>query len=501
LSHHHVAIIGTGFSGLGMAIRLKGEGVDDLVLLERADDLGGTWRDNSYPGCQCDIPSHLYSLSFAPNPEWTRTYSFQAEIWDYLRRLAEDHDLLAHIRFGHDVTAAEWDDERDRWRVETTSGALTADILINSGGGLADPRLPEIPGIEDFEGVWFHSAQWKHDHEIAGERVAVIGTGASAIQIVPQIQPLVGHLDVFQRTPPWVVPHRDRAITGFERSLYRRLPRLQRIPRYFTYWLRELMVLGMVYDPRRLKLIERASRRHMERAVRDPALREKLRPSYRIGCKRILPSNAWYPALTKPNVELVTERVERITANAIVTADGVEHEVDTIVFATGFYVTELPIAERMRGCNGGSLADAWSDGMQAYLGTTVAGFPNFFTIPGPNIGLGHNSVVVMFEGQMNHALAAMRAMREHGATRVEVRRDVQERYNREIQAKLAKTVWNTGGCSSWYLDKNGKNTVIWPDFTWRFRLRTARFNARDYAFEDAARPAAASTEPARAATR
>jgi cation diffusion facilitator CzcD-associated flavoprotein CzcO len=481
--HHHIAIVGTGFSGLGLTILLQQEGIDDVVLLERAEDIGGTWRDNSYPGCQCDIPSHLYSLSFAPNPNWTRTYSYQPEIWDYLRSLAEEHDVIPKIRFGHDVTSARWDEASKRWNVATTGGSLTCDILVSSIGGLADPRIPEMPGLDDFEGDYFHSAAWNHDVDIGGKRVGVVGTGASAIQIVPKIQPEVAQLDVFQRTPPWVMPHRDRAIPRFERWLYRSFPPLQRVPRYFAYWFRELMVLGMVYDPRRLRWLERVGRRHMESAIEDPALREKLIPNYLVGCKRILPSNDWYPALAKPNVDVVTDEIERITPKGILTSDGVEHELDTIVFATGFFVTELPFAERVRGRGGRTLREAWNPSMQAYLGTTVSGFPNLFFIAGPNVGLGHNSILVMFEGQMQYAMGAIRAMRSHGATTIELRPEVQDGYNRALQKKLQNTVWNSGGCKSWYLDKNGTNSVIWPDFTWRFRLRTQKFDPESYVMD------------------
>jgi cation diffusion facilitator CzcD-associated flavoprotein CzcO len=499
LSHHHVAIIGTGFSGLGMAIRLKQEGSGDFVLLERASDIGGTWRDNSYPGCQCDIPSHLYSLSFAPNPDWTRTYSFQPEIWDYLRSIAEEHDIVPHIRFDHEVTGAEWQEEDSRWRIETPSGELTADILINSGGGLADPRTPDIPGIDKFEGTWFHSAKWNHDHDLTGKRVAVIGTGASAIQIVPNIQPQVAHMDVWQRTPPWVMPHRDRPISRAERWLYRNVPLLQRVPRYFVYWLRELMVLGLVYNPKRLKLLERIGRRHMESGISDPALRERVTPHYTVGCKRILPSNRWYPALAEPNVELVTSGIREITAGGIVDEDGVEHPCDTIVFATGFYVTDLPIAERVRGNGGRTLADTWDGTMQAYLGLSVPGFPNLFLIPGPNVGLGHNSVVVMIQGQINYALGALREMRARGAKTIEVKPEVQEGYNRKIQKRLENTVWNSGGCSSWYLDEHGVNSVIWPDFTWRFRLRTQKFEPDKFVLATPPGPTAARSAPPPAA--
>lgn len=478
--HHRIAIIGAGFSGLGMAIRLKQQGIHDFVVLERADDVGGTWQANTYPGCGCDVPSHLYSFSFAPNPNWSRTYSLQPEIWEYMRDCSRRYGVEPHIRFRCEVEEAAWDEDAQVWRIETSQGPVTANVVVAGMGPLAEPKLPDIPGIETFKGRAFHSARWDHDHDITGKRVAVVGTGASAIQIVPAIQPRVAKLKVFQRTPPWIVPRRtDREITELEKRLYRAFPALTKIPRAVTYVARELLVLGLAKDPRLMKIPEAVALRHLRRQVRDPELRRKLTPDYSIGCKRILPSDDWYPALQQPNVELVDQGVKAVTETGLVAADGSEHEVDTIVFATGFHVTDMPIGQKVRGRGGVLLDDVWRGSPQAYLGATVAGFPNMFTLIGPNTGLGHSSMVYMIESQIQYVLDALRVMDERGLTSVEVRQDVQDAYNAELQAKMPKTVWMSG-CASWYIDANGRNTTIWPDFTFRFRKRTARFDVEHY---------------------
>jgi cation diffusion facilitator CzcD-associated flavoprotein CzcO len=473
-------IVGAGFSGLGMAIRLKQAGDEDFVVLERADDVGGTWLYNTYPGCQCDVPSHLYSFSFALNPDWSRTYSTQPEIWEYLRRCADEHGVRPHIRFGHELHSAAWDEGQRRWQLETSHGELRARFLVMAPGGLSEPSAPSIPGLEDFKGAAFHSAEWDHEHDLSGERVAVIGTGASAIQIVPAIQPEVERLHVFQRTPPWVMPHTDRPVTRLERRLFRALPVTQRMIRGTIYWLREALVLGMTRDLRLLRPLQRIARAHLRRQVPDRELRRKLRPSYTVGCKRILLSSDYYPALTRPNVELVTDGIREVRESSIVTADGVEREVDTIVFGTGFHVTDVPFANRVRGRDGRGLGDVWDGSPQAYLGTTVAGFPNMFLMIGPNTGLGHNSIVFMAESQIAYVMDALRVMEERGVETVEVREEVQASYNEGLQADLEETVWTAGGCASWYIDAKGRCTTIWPDFTWRFRRRTRRFDPASY---------------------
>ena len=478
--HVRFAIAGSGFAGIGCGIRLKQEGIDDFVILERAGDVGGTWRDNTYPGCACDVPSHLYSFSFEPNPNWSRTFSPQPEIWDYLRHCTKKYGIEPHIRFNHMVTEAAWDDEAEVWRVETEQGSLTADFLIAGVGPLSDPRLPDIPGIESFEGRMFHTARWDHDYDLRGKRVAVIGTGASSIQVVPKIQPLVGKLHVFQRTAPWIVPQRDRELTRLEKRLYKLFPPAQLAMRAAIYWMRELFVIGFMH-PREGGVNEKLARTHLQRQVKDPELRAKLTPNYRMGCKRVLISDSYYPALQQPNAEVVTDRITEIRPHSIVTADGEEREVDAIVLGTGFHVTDMPVAEYVKGRGGRTMADMWQGSPQAYLGSTVAGFPNLFFLVGPNTGLGHNSIVFMIESQLNYLAECLEHMKVRDADVFEVRDDVQERFNARIQKQLEGTVWNSGGCASWYIDENGKNTTIWPGFTWPYRQQTRHFNPADYA--------------------
>jgi cation diffusion facilitator CzcD-associated flavoprotein CzcO len=474
-----VAIVGSGFAGLGMAIRLREAGIEDFVVLERAHEVGGTWRDNSYPGCACDVPSHLYSFSFAPNPEWTSTFSPQPEILDYLRGCAQRYGVLPHIRFGHELLDASWDEDVQRWRLQTSRGDLTAQLLVLGTGPLSSPAIPDLPGLERFEGTSFHSATWDHDHDLDGERVAVVGTGASAIQFVPQIQPRVGRLHVFQRTAPWIMPRPDRPLRSWERRLYRALPAAQLLMRASIYWARESFVLGFRH-PRAMRLGQRLALRHLRRQVADPELRRRLTPTYRVGCKRVLISNDYLPALGRENVEVVTDAIREVRPRSIVTADGVEREVDTIVFGTGFHVTDMPAAERVRGRDGRALAEVWAGSPQAHLGAMVAGYPNLFFLVGPNTGLGHNSIVFMIESQCNYVLDALRLMEAGGAAELDVRPEAQAAYNAHIQEQMRGTVWTSGGCASWYLDARGRNTTLWPTFTWPFRERTRRLDPAHY---------------------
>jgi cation diffusion facilitator CzcD-associated flavoprotein CzcO len=472
-----VAIIGSGFSGLGMAIRLKQAGLNDFLVLERAGEVGGTWQANTYPGCACDVPSHLYSFSFALNPDWTQTYSTQPEIWDYLRRCADEFGVRPHVRVNTAVEAATW--REDHWELETTGGTVTARVLVAGMGPLTEPKIPAIPGLDDFPGPVFHSARWDHGSDLEGKRVASIGTGASAIQYVPAIQPEVARLHVFQRTPPWVLPHTNRPIRDWERRLFRAVPAVQRLLRAGIYAGREALVLGFVKHTGLMKVLERAARAHMARQIDDPELRAKVTPDYTIGCKRILPSNHWYPTLTKPNVELVTDGISEVRGNRIVTADGREREVDAIVLGTGFEVTDIPAAHRVRGRGGTLLDDLWHGSPRAHLGTSVAGFPNLFFLLGPNTGLGHSSMVYMIESQIAHVMAALEHMRAHGAETIEVTEQAQARSNAELERRLEGTVWNSG-CASWYLDRTGRNATIWPDWTWRFRRRVAQLDPSEY---------------------
>jgi len=479
VQHVRVAIVGSGFSGLGMAIGLKGQGIDDFVVLERGEDVGGTWRDNTYPGAACDVPSHLYSFSFAPNPHWSRTYSPQREIHAYLRHTARRFRIGPHLRLGHEVRDASWHEDSRRWRVATTRGEFTADVLVLGAGALAEPVIPAIPGLDRFAGTLFHSARWDHGHDLRGERVAVIGTGASAIQFVPQIQPRVGRLTLFQRTPPWIVPRLDHPISGRRRALFRAAPIGQRLARRAIYWRREVGALGLVYRPHLMEGAEKIARGHLEAQVADPALRATLTPTYTMGCKRILLSDDFYPALTQPNVEVVTDRIREIRARGVVTDDGTARPIDTIIFATGFHVTDNPMYQRVHGRDGRALTDAWRGGPRAYLGTAVADFPNLFYLTGPNTGLGHTSMVFMIESQVAYILDCLHMMDRRGVSVVEVRPDVQDAYNDALQRRMRRTVW-TSGCASWYLDAGGRNSTLWPGFTWEYRLKTRRFDPSAY---------------------
>ncbi|MFE2299671.1 flavin-containing monooxygenase [Streptomyces sp. NPDC059445] len=488
--HVRVAVIGSGFGGLGAAVRLRREGITDFVVLERAGGVGGTWRDNSYPGCACDVPSHLYSFSFAPNPEWPRTFSGQEHIRAYLEHVADVFRLRPHLRFNSEVTMMTWDTDKLHWRIETSSGFLTADVVVSATGPLSDPKIPAIPGIGTFTGKVFHSARWDHDYDLRGKRVAMIGTGASAIQIVPEIQPDVARLTLFQRTPPWVMPRVDRAISGPERWLHRRLPFTAQARRGLLWGIRELQVQAFTKRPDELGLVERLAKRNISRAVKDPELRAKLTPDYRIGCKRILLSNAYYPALTRPNVDVVASGLAEIDGSTLVAADGTRAEVDAIVFGTGFHVTDMPIADRVVGADGRTLAEAWKDGMKSLRGATAAGFPNWMTIIGPNTGLGNSSMILMIESQLNYMADFVRQLGVLGGrVALDARPGAVDAWNHRVQERMKRTVWNTGGCTSWYLDANGVNTTVWPGTTTEFRGATRRVDLGEYDVLRAAQPA------------
>ncbi|KOV62718.1 flavin-containing monooxygenase [Streptomyces sp. MMG1121] len=479
--HVRVAVIGSGFGGLGAAVRLRREGITDFVVLERADSVGGTWRDNSYPGCACDVPSHLYSFSFAPNPDWPRTFSGQRHIRAYLEHVTDLFGLRPHIRFGSEVKLMSWDAENLRWNIETTRGSLSADVVVSATGPLSDPKIPEIPGLESFPGKVFHSARWDHDYDLRGKRVAMIGTGASAIQIVPAIQREVDRLTLFQRTPPWVMPRVDRAISGAERRLHRAVPFTTQLRRGLLWGIRELQVQAFTKRPDELGLVEQLAKRNMARAIKDPALRAKLTPDYRIGCKRILLSSEYYPALARPHVDVVASGLSEVRGATLVAADGTEAEVDAIIFGTGFHVTDMPIAERVVGAEGTTLAESWKNGMQALRGAAAAGFPNFMTVIGPNTGLGNSSMILMIESQLNYMADYLRQLDVLGGrTALDARPAAVESWNDKVQERMKRTVWNTGGCTSWYLDASGRNTTIWPGTTSEFRSATRRVDLAEY---------------------
>jgi cation diffusion facilitator CzcD-associated flavoprotein CzcO len=491
MTESDIAIIGAGFGGLGAAIQLKRNGTHEFVVFEQAAELGGTWRDNSYPGCACDVPSHLYSFSFALNPSWSDTFSGQAEIWDYLRKCADRFGIRPHLRLACGVQSASWDESISRWRLTTTAGEHVARVLVVATGPLSEPSIPDIPGLDTFAGTVFHSARWDHGHDLAGRRVAVIGTGASAVQFIPEIQPVVASLTLFQRTPAWVIPRRSRRITGAERAVYRHVPGAQRLNRALIYWARDALGYGFLH-PRVNRLLQRAAEAHLHRQVRDPQLRAKVMPRFVMGCKRILISNDYLPALGRPNVTVVTEPITEVRPQAVATADG-NTEVDTIILGTGFRVTDIPVARHVIGRDGRTLADAWSPTMRAYRGTTVAGFPNLFVLLGPNTGLGHTSVVLMIESQLRHLLDLLAHQRRNGLVAVEPTEQAQRRWTELVERRMAGTVWTHGGCKSWYLDATGRNSTLWPGYATGFRLRLGRFRPGDYAVQTGTRPASGGT--------
>jgi cation diffusion facilitator CzcD-associated flavoprotein CzcO len=473
-----VAVIGSGFGGLGAAIALRKRGITNVTLFERADDLGGTWRDNRYPGCRCDVASALYSFSFAPNPKWSNTYSYQQEIWEYLSNVADRYRLRELIKFNHDVSDISFDPSARLWRITTNHGDFEAKCVILATGGLSEPRLPEIEGLSNFAGIIMHTARWDESVDLAGKRVGVIGTGASSIQVVPQIAPIADRLEVFQRTPSWVLPHLGRPVLRRTKRLFSLLPFAQRLVRAKVYWRNELTVLGFVKDPRRMGRAETMSSEHLARQVNDPVLRERLTPTYRLGCKRVLISNDFYPAFNRSNVSLVTDAIQFVEPTGVRTGDGVLHDLDVLVAATGFYVTDNPMAKMVHGSDGAILADAFGGALANYKGTAFPGFPNFFMLGGPNTALGHSSIIFMHESQLRYATRAIRTALSADAL-VEPRETAAEHWTRRLRAKLPTTVWGTG-CSSWYLNAEGTNTTIWPDFTFTFQRATRRFDPRDH---------------------
>ena len=472
-----IAILGSGFAGLCMAIKLKQAGLTDFLILERADAVGGTWRDNTYPGCECDVPSHLYSYSFEPEPSWPRPFAAQRDIRAYIDRVADKYDLLPYVRFGHNVEECVYDEDQCRWHVRTNAGAITADVVVAGFGGLSNPLIPDFPGLDRFQGARFHSAQWDHNHDFSGERVAVIGSGASTIQFLPHIAPSSHHLTLFQRTPSWVMPKRNKPFTRLQRWLFRFMPFLRQFYRGQIFL--GLEAAGMAFRrPGWMNMARRAGIRHIKQHIRDPEVQKLMTPHYTPGCKRILLSNDFYPAIARENVSVTSSAIEEIREHSIVTADGCEHAVDTIVFGTGFDVANMGSRQRIVGRDGVVLGDLWEQGAEAYLGTMVAGFPNFFLLGGPNSGLGHNSIIFMLEGAVRQTMMALEHMEKSGADSLEVKPEAQRRYNEEVQAKLATTVWATG-CESYYKHPTGKIIAIWPGSAASYRRATAKLRTGD----------------------
>jgi cation diffusion facilitator CzcD-associated flavoprotein CzcO len=479
-----IAIIGAGFAGIGMAIRLLQAGIDSFTIFERADEIGGTWRDNTYPGAACDVPSHVYSLSFEPKSDWSRRFAESNEIQDYLLGLTRKWKLHSKTRLGTEIVDARFDEAAGCW--ELTTGAderFTARFVVSCVGGLVDPSAPEIKGLQSFGGDLFHTARWNHGAELAGRRVAVIGTGASAVQVVPSIAPQVASLHVFQRTPGWVMPKRDKVYSERTKRRLARFPFLLRASRFLKYWLSELFGPMVFLDSPRLSAIgEKASLAHLRAQVKDPELRARLTPSFQLGCKRILVSDDYWASFERENVELVSEPIEQVKSTGIETVDGRFRELDAIVLATGFALGLARAPFPITGRSGRSLDEAWRDGAVAYKGMTIAGFPNWAILMGPNTGPGHTSVLVFTEAQIEHTLQAIRLLRDEGRKYVDVRQDVQDRYNARLQGRMKHMVWSSG-CNSWYLSEDGSNHSLYPGFAAEYAARTRSFKRAHYEIE------------------
>ncbi len=476
-----VAIVGGGFGGVGAAAMLAREGYEDLTVFEKGERVGGVWQHNTYPGAACDIPSHLYEFSFAPN-RWSRRFSPGPEIRAYIEGVARRFGVLDKVRTGTEVKSARWDEQRGSWHLETSGGPHEADVLVAACGQLSVPKIPPIAGLEDFSGPAFHTAEWHHDVDLAGKRVAVVGTGCSAIQVVPAIQPEVAQLDVYQRSPGWTFPKGDFEYTSRARSLFRRFPALRRLDRASIYAFQEFGAAAMTSRRWLLPVLRAIAKRQLNSAISDPELRRKVTPRDEVGCKRIMLTDEWYPTLAEANVDLVAERIDAVTSGGIRDARGVERPADVIVLATGFASHDFVAPMEIAGRGGRTLADEWSDLPRAYLGLTVPTFPNMFLLYGPNTNGGTGSVVNTLECGIGHLLAALREMETQGAGRVEVRREAAEAFDRELRGALAKTVWHSG-CSNWYVDENGNDPSNWP-WTWSaYRRRTERLVPGAYALD------------------
>ena len=474
-----VAIIGAGFSGLCMAIKLKEAGRTNFRVFEKASDIGGTWFLNRYPGCACDVPSHLYSFSFDQNPGWSRAYSPAPEIWRYQKATAEKHGITPFIRCNAEVARAEYDEAAQLWRLTLASGeAVSARALVAGAGILHVPFYPQIEGAASFAGKTMHTAKWDDAYDLSGKRVAVIGTGASAIQLVPAIAEKVAHLDLYQRTPGWVIPRMDHAFEEKSKKRFARFPFLQRLLRSFIYWRAEVLAYGFTRNLNMIARFQKLAEAELAKAVPDPVLRAKLTPDFPVGCKRVLISNDFYPAVQRADVELITDAIAEIRPDGVVTADGKLREVDAILYATGFRVTDWLSHVDIRGRGGRKLIDDWQEGASAYYGIAVNGYPNMFLLLGPNTGLGHNSVVFMIESQVRYALDCLTWLWA-GAGAVEVKAEVQDAFNKDLHERMKRTVWMTG-CKSWYLNANGTNSTLWPDFTVAYWWKTRGARKSDF---------------------
>lgn len=486
-----ILIVGAGFGGLGMGMQLKRRGHDDFLIIERAGDVGGTWRDNHYPGAACDVPSHLYSFSFRLNPNWSQAFSPGHEIQQYLRDCAREEGLLGHLRFHTAMTDARWSEERQHWRVQTTQGLYVCRVLIACPGHLADEHLPGIAGLADFEGEVFHSARWKHEVPLEGRRIGVVGSGASAIQIVPEMARLAGELVVFQRSAPYIIPRANRTFTAGEKRAFARLPELMEKMRAETFWGGEFNFAQRRNLARFVDEARGQALGHLQAQIGDEELRAALTPQYEIGCKRVLISNDYYPAFLRPRVRLEASALARVEGRRAIAASGREYELDVLVCATGFEATRPPFARLIHGREGISLDEHWDRGMQAFDSIAVSGYPNLFIINGPNTGLGHNSIVYIIEAQVDYILEALDYARQQQVATLEADAAAEERYMNALDERAQGSVWLAGGCKSWYVDERSRRlTLVWPDFAYAFREANGSFHREGYLAARVAAPAA-----------
>lgn len=486
VAFHRVIVIGGGFAGLGAAIKLKEAGIHDFILLEKADELGGVWRENTYPGCACDVPSALYSYSFEPNPAWSRVFAGQAEIKQYLQNTALKYQVMPHVHFNHEALAATWSDAKQCWIIKTNQGEFHAQFAIMACGPMHEPVIPDVKGLKDFKGEIFHSSRWRHDLDLTGKRVAVVGTGASAIQFIPQIQPLVKQLTVFQRTPHWVLPKSDMPLPAAIQTVFKYLPVTQSLMRGSVYGIFESLNGGLQSNVA-MRQVQRIAEFHIKQGIKDPELRGKVTPNYVIGCKRILQSNEWYPALAQPNVEVVAAALSEVKDNRLFTSDGRCVEADVIILGTGFEVAEPPIAQRVFNRHGLSMSQVWQGSPEGYMGTMVADCPNGFLMFGPNIAVS-SSAFIIIEAQLAYIIDALKQAIQQNIQTIEVDPVRMARFNQRVQAALKTTVWNKGGCQSYFIDRNGRNSTVWPWTTFKMRQQLSHFNLNEYLIDRQVEP-------------
>ncbi len=475
-----VVIVGSGYSGVCIAIKLKEAGLNNFTILEKEDELGGTWYINTYPGAACDVESHLYSFSFEPY-DWSRTFPQQKELNVYIKHCINKYKLVPHAKVNSTVTSAVFNEQEGLWTVTTNNNEqIKTKILVTGAGALNDPAYPEIKGIESFEGTKFHSAIWNHSFDMKGKNVAVIGSGASAIQFVPELVPLVKTLYLFQRTPNWIMPKPDRPFKAWERKLLISMPLVRKIYRERLYWEKELRVVAFIKYPKLLKWVSKPVEKWVRKIVKDPALQKAMIPNYTMGCKRILLANTYYPAIIKENVKVISDGIDYVTPNSIVTKNGQEVPVDAIIYATGFKATKLLSTINIIGNHGKSLNDIWKENVEGYLGTTVAGFPNLFIMTGPNTGVGHTSMIHIIESQAKYVIEGIKYLLKNNVKSAVLKEEVQKDFNMYVQKKMKNTVWQSGGCVSWYQDDKGRNPILWPGYTVKFRKLTSKFDPNKY---------------------